>query len=49
MIKYFALALTITAVAVSTSFANCGGGSCDKKDKGDKKPTKEEAARVLQF
>ncbi len=46
MIKLFAIALTITAVALSTSFADCGGGKCTKKDKDDKK---DQAIQVIKL
>lgn len=45
MIKLIALTVTLTAFAVGSSFAACGGGSCDKKE--DKKKEKPEAVQVI--
>jgi hypothetical protein len=47
MIKPLAIALTITAVALSTSFAECGGGSCPKDGKKDKDAKKDQAVQVF--
>jgi hypothetical protein len=46
MIKLLAIALTVSAIAITSSFADCGGGKCDKKDKDAKK---EQAVRTFSF
>jgi hypothetical protein len=48
MIKLFAIALTLSAFALSTSFADCtgGNGKCSKKDKDAKK---EQAVQTVNF
>ncbi len=48
MIKLFAIALTISAVALSTSFADCSGGKCTK-DKKDKDAKKDQVVQVFEL
>ena len=33
MIKLFAIAFSVAAIALSSSFAECSGGGCSKGDK----------------